>query len=430
MYPEITRHQTFRLKKDPSDMKTPRTPFRSFCGLIPKCPLAMLVAGLSISRLGVTDSFGIAFRLPNQNPEAIARGNAFVATADNPSAIYYNPAAITQLEGHNFNVGLYMVSADTDYTSPTGAKAYTDGSFQLVPQFYYTYSPKESPLSFGLGIYSPYGLSLDWGQNAPFKNLAKTGKLVYSSINPVVAWQLHPTLSLGIGPTINYSMVEFKQALSPSGEFRFQGDDTDFGFNAGLFWKPHDKWAFGVNYRYLTTETYRGNSEASPFFAPTRTVASVRFPQFVVAGVSFRPTEKWNIEFDVDWTDWDNVNQILFQGTSFGNVPFVLNYRSSFMYEIGVTRSFDNGWFASVGYFFSENSSPDVNFNPIVPDGDLHLGSFGFGRKGKRWDWAIAYHFGSNGSGRVVRGSTPGGLADGTYKTFNQAVNVSATLKF
>src|SRR6266576_5722952 len=49
----------------------------------------------------------VGFRLPNQDPEAIARGNAFVATADNPSAIYYNPAGITQLEGNNLRAGIY-----------------------------------------------------------------------------------------------------------------------------------------------------------------------------------------------------------------------------------------------------------------------------------------------------------------------------------
>src|SRR5213596_3716802 len=65
----------------------------------------------------------VGFRLPNQDPEGIARGNAFVATADNPSAIYYNPAGITQLEGQQFRAGLYVISGDTEYTSPlTGAK--------------------------------------------------------------------------------------------------------------------------------------------------------------------------------------------------------------------------------------------------------------------------------------------------------------------
>ena len=70
---------------------------------------------------------GVGLRDPNQDPEGIARGNAFAATADNPSAIYYNPAGITQLEGNNARVGLYFISADTTYTSPTGVKV---SSFQ------------------------------------------------------------------------------------------------------------------------------------------------------------------------------------------------------------------------------------------------------------------------------------------------------------
>src|SRR6266487_5987755 len=68
-------------------------------------------------------AYGIGLRTPNQDPEAVARGNAFVATADNPAAIYYNPAGITQLEGHNVHAGLYLISADTKYESLTGRKA-------------------------------------------------------------------------------------------------------------------------------------------------------------------------------------------------------------------------------------------------------------------------------------------------------------------
>ena len=52
------------------------------------------------------------FRLPDQDAFATARGEAFVATADNPSAIYYNPAGITQVEGNNLRVGLYGIYFD------------------------------------------------------------------------------------------------------------------------------------------------------------------------------------------------------------------------------------------------------------------------------------------------------------------------------
>jgi long-chain fatty acid transport protein len=389
------------------------------------------VLWVSLVFAGVHNASAVAFRLPNQDPEGIARGNAFAATADNPSAIYYNPAGITQLEGQTISAGMYLVSAHTEYTSPTGAKAQTDDKFQPVPQLYYVYSPTNSPLSFGLGVYAPYGLSLDWG-TPPFKTLAENGKLLYATINPIVAWKIHRTLSVGIGPTINYSEAELNRAMGiiSGDQFRFKGHGVDYGFNAGLLWQPHEQWSLGVNYRSATKINYRGESEANPIFAPRGTSASIPFPQFVVGGISFRPTEKWNVEFDVDWTDWNSVNTVQFKNTSFGTVPFVLNYQSSFMYEFGVTRKFANGYFASIGYFYSENSSPDANFNPIVPDGDLHLGSFGVGHKGKRWDLTVAYHFATNGDGRVVRGSTPAGLADGTYKTFNQAVNFSAVFKF
>jgi len=56
------------------------------------------------------------FRLADQDAFATARGEAFVATADNPSAIYYNPAGITQLEDNNLRSGIYGIYYDPSYT--------------------------------------------------------------------------------------------------------------------------------------------------------------------------------------------------------------------------------------------------------------------------------------------------------------------------
>jgi len=379
-------------------------------------------------------SSAVGFRLPNQDPEAIARGNAFAATADNPSAIYYNPAGMTQLEGDNIRVGLYVISADTEFTSMNGATAKTDTALQAVPQIYYVHSFTNAPISIGLGIYAPYGLSLDWGNHSPFNTVAESGSLLYACFNPAIALKVHRTLSIAIGPTINYSQATFNQALDPSGatQFKFDGDDTGFGFNAGILWQPHPMWSFGANYRYATTLDYKGTASQTLLGAPTpsstSSSASINFPQFVVGGISFRPTTNWNFEFDLDWTEWSAVKQIVLENTPFGNVPIPLNYRSGFMYEFGATRQLGKGYFASVGYIYSENSSPDANFNPLIPDANLQLGSVGFGRRGRHWDWAIAYHFAYNGGHTVQNDSNA--LADGTYKTFNNAVNVAATFKF
>jgi long-chain fatty acid transport protein len=397
--------------------------------------LVGIVSGISILMLKPIPAVAVGFRLPNQDPEAISRGNAFAATADNPSAIYYNPAGITQLKGNNARVGVYFISADSEYTSPTGAKAKTDSSLQPVPQLYYVYSPESFPLAFGLGVYAPYGLALDWGKNTSFSSLAESGKLLFATVNPVVAWRINSSLSIAIGPTINYSQATLKQGLYgvPGGEFKFDGDGTGYSFNAGIRWQPSEMWAFGLNYRYTTTVDYNGNSDTKPsppLPSSKSTHGSILFPQFVAGGISFRPTENWNIELDADWTDWDSVDQIMFHHTAFGDIPFPLDYRSSWMYEFGITRQLGKGYFVSTGYIYSENSSPDRHFNPIIPDMNLHLGSVGFGHRGTRWDWAIAYHF-AYGT-REVRNSvsaTPE-TADGSYRTFNNAFNISATYKF
>jgi long-chain fatty acid transport protein len=72
------------------------------CGIKRKVfvgPGLIVIAGLFCSS---TIAFADGFRLPDQDAFATARGEAFAATADNASAIYYNPAGITQLEGWNF----------------------------------------------------------------------------------------------------------------------------------------------------------------------------------------------------------------------------------------------------------------------------------------------------------------------------------------
>src|SRR5213596_3488587 len=110
---------------------------------------------LLLPLLGPAQVFGLGIRIADQDPFATARGNAFAATANNPSAIYYNPAGITQLEGNNFRLGTYGIYIDTDYDSPPGSRPHVridnDEEIQALPQFYYTYRHEKCPITLGLG---------------------------------------------------------------------------------------------------------------------------------------------------------------------------------------------------------------------------------------------------------------------------------------
>ena len=379
----------------------------------------------------------VGFRLPNQDPDGIARGNAFVATADNPSAVYYNPAGITQMDGYLLRVGVYSISSGIDAVSEGGRSARADSSFQVVPQIYFVASPENSPWSYGLGVYSPYGLSVDYGGGTDFSTITLNGSLAYVSFNPVVAYQVNPQLSIAAGVTFNYSDIGFNRHItSAANRFTFDGDGEGFGFTLGALWKPHEKWSFGLSYRSETKIDYDGVTKVDGLFPTTvraDTSASLVFPRHIDVGVSYRPNPNWNIEVNVDWTDWEAVDQSVLKGAVGGDQVFPFNYNSSFMYEVGVTRYLDHGYYVSVGYIYSENSVPDKTFTPFNPDANLHLGSIGVGKKGDKLSWSLAYHFAYN-SGRSVKNNVSASLigetANGDYEIFNHAVNFSLTYEF
>ena len=359
-------------------------------------PFALLLA-LALCPVAVR---GIGLRVPNQDAAAIARGNAFAATADNPSALYYNPAGITQLPGLEIQAGvLNYLGINTHYESPAGTTANSKFEVLPIPQIYCTYSPTNLPLSFGLGLYAPFGLGVVWPENSGFRSLAIESRLQYLTVNPVIAWKVTPQLSLAVGATLNYSKLQLRRGLAAANDtLNFEGSDYAYGFNAGLLWQPHPQWSFGANYRSATTMNFKGATRYDPgiYIPPAQTTARAHFPQIISGGISFRPTPKWNLEADVDWSDWRPLRTVTLGGTKniFGfDLPLQLNWHDSWFYEFGITRYFEHGWFASAGYFYSTETASEKNFTPAIPDTALHVACVGLGRQGAHWRWALAAEF-------------------------------------
>lgn len=408
------------------------------------------LAVVMLGGLALTAS-ATGFRLPDQDAFATARGEAFVATADNPSAIYYNPSGITQLQGGNLRGGFYGVYLDPSFQSPAGGTFHNENTLHAIPQLFYTYGMDTLPLSFGLGIYSPFGLSLKWPQDTGFRTIATEGTLTYITINPVVAFKVLPSLSIGAGLTANYANVDLQQGLfwptQPFDGFRFKGDGWDVGYNLGALWKLNEKISIGATFRSTTTVELKGHTDAhndSPiiivpvFTHRSEAEASFPFPLEFVTGISYRPTPNWNFEFDADYTDWSRLQTITVeQATPFPpllpqNIPLTLDWESSWYYEFGATRYFDNGWHVSAGYIYNENSVPDAHYTPLVADLDRHFISIGAGLKREHFNFDVAYQFGY-GPTRTVTGSAPsatGQTADGRYEYFSHAIAMSAGWHF
>ncbi|MFO1475810.1 MAG: outer membrane protein transport protein [Verrucomicrobiota bacterium] len=409
-----------------------------------------LLMGLCVvSREGISMANG--FRLPDQDAFATARGEAYVATADNASAVYYNPAGLTQQEGFNLRGGLYGIYLNPSFTPPpgspnAGSTYHIDKHMAGVPQVFASYGLEEVPLSFGLGVYAPYGLSLEWPQDTGFRTIALSSQLQYIRINPTAAYEVIPGLSVGAGLTVNYANLSLEQGLVPTlnnNYYKFSGDGWAVGYNVGVLWKALDQLSFGATFRSQTGFNLQGTTTTEWQFLPqnptTRSAnADFTFPLNVVVGMSYRPTEKWNLEFDADYTDWSSIGTVVIHQSAPvpplipQDVVNVLDWQPSWMYELGVTRYLGDHWQVSAGYVRNNNSVPNAHYTPYVTDLTRNFFSVGGGYKGGVVSVDLAYQF-CYGPNHTVTGSAPsltGQTADGTYNFYSSAFLLTVGLHF
>jgi hypothetical protein len=137
------------------------------------CMIALCLPGLS----GVASAQ--VPRIQGQGAAASAMSNAFAAQADDPSALHYNPAGMTQLQGIQFMVGALASGGSTNFTSLTGVTARGDrnGSVAWPPpgHAYITANLKDlgvtslRDLSVGIGLTVPFGSLTRWPNDGPFR---------------------------------------------------------------------------------------------------------------------------------------------------------------------------------------------------------------------------------------------------------------------
>ncbi|MGB6410524.1 MAG: outer membrane protein transport protein, partial [Candidatus Deferrimicrobiaceae bacterium] len=225
--------------------------------------LALLVVLL----FSATSAMAGGFRLPEAGAKAMGMGFAFTAQADDPSAIYFNPAGIVQLEGDNLMVGMTYIKANggsfSGITPLTGGASVSETQKDLdffVPNAYFT--SKASPnFAYGVGIFSPFGLGQEYENRntSIFRSQITKIDLKTLVVNPTVAYKVNDLLSIGAG--IDFMYGKAKLSRTPVGidsatgfpanlyNGDLDGDGTAWGFNLGMLVTPIKQLKIGVAFR-------------------------------------------------------------------------------------------------------------------------------------------------------------------------------------
>src|SRR6185295_6272291 len=157
--------------------------------------LALLLFFILYPQLGHAQ--GVRFQ--PQGATAAGQGNAFSAQADDPSAIHYNPAGLSQVNGVQVLTGTTLVGGSVKFMSPAGIDTRGDfgGSVALPPPSYSYVSAnlgtfgwnRLSNVTVGLGLTSPFGLNTRYAVDGPFNTAVTSAALPLIDIKPTVAYK-------------------------------------------------------------------------------------------------------------------------------------------------------------------------------------------------------------------------------------------------
>lgn len=361
-------------------------------------------------------------RIQGQGTAASGMGNAFSAQADDPSALHYNPAGLTQLSGVEFMAGALFAGGTTNYTGTTGLRVTGDrnGSLAWPPpgHTYLTANLKDlgvtvfGDLTVGVGLTVPFGSLTRWPEDGPFRNTVTFNTLPLLDIKPTVAYKLTNNLSVGLGADIYTFSGLFGEGhieqrfVSPGGpatplfgaagsKVELNGKDTAAGFNASLLYTAlrngDGKPIANVGFVYRSQATlHLAGALLSNGAKVQDATATLVLPQVMTGAIALWPVRtsmhEWKIELDVDYVGWKSVRNLDVHLANGATIAQPQDWRSTYGIMVGTEYKWLSleslaGWEVAArgGYTNQQNQMPDLTFNPGIPSADLHILSTGLG---------------------------------------------------
>ena len=368
-------------------------------------------------------AFGEGFRILDQSAAATAQGGAFAAQADDPSAVHFNPAAITDLGGLQMTAGTLLVNGGIDFRPSSGPAIEGDfgSTFANPPpsSFFVTAKPGDlgwpafDSLTLGLGVYSPYGNITSYPRTSGLAPLLTRAASPILDVTPTVAFRVHPSLTLGatldiytFSNAFGEGHVEVQQTgadlaragfpFGPDDDIELDGRDTALGYHAALLFTPvrNEREQPLVNialvYRSRATLNLTGQflNKSRGFALGAK--ADLNLPQVVTAGLAVWPVRdiqrEWKVEVDVDYADWTSFDHLDVTLSNGAVLPNPRNWQSSYVVMAGTEYKFVKpawlpSWDVSIrgGYVFADSPVPERTFRPDVPDSNSHSYSAGIG---------------------------------------------------
>ncbi|MBI5575054.1 MAG: outer membrane protein transport protein, partial [Deltaproteobacteria bacterium] len=378
------------------------------------------------------------FRLPEAGAKAMGMGFAFTAQADDPSAIYFNPAGIMQLEGTNVMVGATYIrenGATFTGTTPVQPTSTTETQKDLnfvVPNAYIT-RKVSSNFAYGVGIFTPFGLGQEYKNrhDSVFRNQITKIDLQTVVVNPTVAFKVNDVLMVGAGIDYMYGKAKLEKTgvvnnavpVPPIGNspldiflLDLDGDGDAWAYNFGLLLKPSQNLKIGFSFRSPFTLEIREGDVKLTDISSTSIIALGASAQAVFGGSTFNTKgstkismpataalgvayvkDRLTLEVDADWTGWRSYQSLIIDIKNntalLPDSSSTKDWKNVVALRIGGEYRVTDPLALRLGFAYDPTPVPANTMDPSLPDATRLNYMAGVGYKYKNWTFDGSYFY-------------------------------------
>lgn len=384
----------------------------------------------------------------------IGMGHTGTGLITGTSSIFFNPGAMSHMGYSGITIGGSGIMSKIAYSAPEsyGVTARTDNPVGTPFQVYGVYQINEK-FSAGLGVYTPYGSTVKWGNEWNGKYLMDQLKLQAVYVQPTVSYAITEKIGVGVGMTYVMGSVNLQRAVpvqgqeGPEGSIELDGKaNSAFGFNAGVFFQPTEKLSIGVNYRSRVDLTVENGdvmfsnipaTAGGSFPEGTTFNAELPMPSTLSVGLGFKPSERLTLALDVSHVGWDAYERLRFDfSQAIGrSAPEGLvsenarNYKNTFIYRIGGEYMVNDALALRGGAYLDKTPVQDGYLTPETPDSDSRGLSAGIGYSVSENISIDASFLYINRKERTDAANLSGGVA-GTFKAVAYIPGIGLNFKF
>jgi long-chain fatty acid transport protein len=332
------------------------------------------------------------YRVSIQGQKALGMGHAGVAMSSSAESVFFNPGAITELENDfELAAGLTLLDSKNRYQNvDTGATAETDIPLSTPVNFYIARKYNDN-ISWGFGLYTPFGSIVEWPQDWSGSHLVEEIELQSIFLQPTIAYKVNDRLSVGAGPIVSVSSVEVERNLSTSLQ-NANGDRSsvnledsgivDFGLSLGAFYQVNDKLDLGFTYRTEIKPQAEGDADFENIPGPLQGVfvdggfkAEIPLPAEITLGLTYKLSDRMTLATDYNYAFWDSYEELVFEFDSVTDPTRATsvnprNYKNSGTFRAGIEYQQNDKFQWRTGFYLDESPIQDGYFAPETPRGD------------------------------------------------------------